>query len=184
MSERDLTATIETEIGQAVVRPIVLAELVFDGGTVRLWTGFGTLSWDSKTWTGTGYLGSISTIEETAALEARGIDLNLSGIPSEALSLVLGEVYQGRPARIWVGFLSEAGAVLADPLGPFAYLMDNVDIQEGAETSTIVLHAENRLRILDRSSSRRSTHEDQQIDYPGDLGYEYVASLQDKELKW
>lgn len=184
MSERDLTATIETEIGQSLVRPIALVELVFDGGTVRLWTGFGTLTWDSKTWSGTGHLGSISVIEETSALEAKGIDMQLAGMPAETISLVLGEVYQGRPARIWVGFLSEAGAVLSDPLGPFAYLMDNVDIQEGAESATVVLHAENRLRILDRSSNRRSTHEDQQIDYPGDLGYEYVASLQDKELKW
>lgn len=184
MSERNLTATIETEIGQVEVSPAILVEMSFDGGTVRLWSGVGTLSWDSKTWTGTGYMGGISVIEETAALEARGIDLRLSGIPPETLALALGETYQGRPARVWIAFMDTDGAVLDDPLGPFGYLMDTMDIQDGTDTATVTMHAENRLRILDAASNRRSTDEDQKIDYPSDLGYEYVASLQDKELRW
>ena len=42
----------------------------------------------------------------------------------------------------------------------------------------------NVLIDLNRSRVRRYTNEDQQIDYPTDVGFEYVQSLQDFEIKW
>ena len=100
------------------------------------------------------------------------------------LGLVLTEKMQGRPANIWLGFLDSSGNVLSDPVGPFGYFMDYSEIHEATDTATIVLHTENKLRILDAASNRKSTQEDQHIDYPADLGYEYVPSLQDKQLTW
>jgi len=184
MSARDITAAVQTQMASSVVRPIIICELTFGSGTVRLWSGFGDLSWDSKTWTGSGDLGKISVVSETNSMEAQGITLQLDGIPTATIALVFGEDYQGRPAKLWLGFLDAAGAVVADPIGPYTYLMDVMSIQEGADTSTVIVKAENRLRILDRASNRRITDEDQRIDYPGDRAYEYVNGLQDKEIRF
>jgi hypothetical protein len=38
--------------------------------------------------------------------------------------------------------------------------------------------------IDSRTRGRRYTHEDQQIEHAGDLGFEYVAGLADKEITW
>jgi hypothetical protein len=37
---------------------------------------------------------------------------------------------------------------------------------------------------LQRPRERRYTHEDQQIDHPGDMGFEYVSQLQELNLAW
>ena len=57
-------------------------------------------------------------------------------------------------------------------------------IDEGPETATIALNLENRLIVLDRAKERRYTHEDQQLSFAGDLGFEFVPDLQDKEIIW
>jgi hypothetical protein len=184
MSLRTLTAGIISEINADTVRPVMLVELDFSSGYVRCWTGYGPLTWDSKTWTGTGTLGKVSDIGETASFQANGVGLQLDGIPSAMLSIALGEHYQSRPARVWLAFLTEAGAVIADPFLIFSGVMDTMQIAEGGEVASITLQTESRAIDLKRSKERRFTHDDQQIDYPGDLGFEYVAALQDKQVIW
>lgn len=181
---RDLTASVVSEVDKDAVEPIVFAELNFSSGYVRVWNGVGDLSWDSKTWTGVGWLGQISSVSETTRIEAQGATLTLSGIPSELIATALGEYYQGRSCNIWLGFVDSDGAVIADPIGPFGYIMDTMQIDEGGETAEITIQVENKLRRLEQASNRRWTHEDQQIDYPGDIGFEFVASLQNKEITW
>ena len=46
------------------------------------------------------------------------------------------------------------------------------------------LVGESRLIDLNRARNFRSTHEDQQQIFHGDLGFEYVAAIQDKEVSW
>lgn len=181
---RDMTAGVVTEIAKGEVQPVIFAELEFDSGTTRYWTGYGSLSWDSKTWLGTGDLGTISEISETRSVRAEGITLEISGIPSANIALALTENYQGRPVSIWHGFVDDAVAVLADPVLTFKGLMDGMSIRDEGETSTIQVSAENRLAELKRSRERRSTDQDQRIDYPNDRAYEFVAGLQDKDIRW
>ena len=58
-----------------------------------------------------------------------------------------------------------------------------MDIDVGA-TATITVNAESRLADWDRPRVRRYNHEDQQIDYPGDMGFEFVPQMATKELRW
>ena len=51
-------------------------------------------------------------------------------------------------------------------------------------TATITLNCESRLIQLERPKNRRYTHEDQQERLTGDLGFEFVTDLQDKEIIW
>ena len=62
--------------------------------------------------------------------------------------------------------------------------MDQMTIAEGPETSTIALSVESRLIDLERIRTRRYTSEDQKRRFPGDLGLDFVNSIQDKELFW
>lgn len=183
MTDRDITSAVKSEIVKTVVRPILIAELDFVSGYFRAWTGIGDLPWDSKTWAGLGSQMGVSDVKETQNVVASGLSFQLTA-PSALLSIVLGEQYQGRPANLWLGFLDDSGNVIDDPIGPFGYRMDTMEIDEGAETSTIAVQTESRLRDLDRARERRYTHEDQQIDFPGDRGFEYIAGLQDKAIVW
>ncbi len=71
-----------------------------------------------------------------------------------------------------------------DPVGPFQYIMDTFLIDDTPGQGAITLSAESYLASLERARLRRYTHEDQQIEFPGDMGLEYVAAIQNAEIKW
>jgi hypothetical protein len=55
---------------------------------------------------------------------------------------------------------------------------------DGAERCEIQITYESRLIDLNRAREWRYTHESQQQISPGDLGFEYVAGLQEREIRW
>ncbi len=183
MTER-LPQALADQTAAAVARPVLLALFDFGGGAVRVWSGVGTLSWDSQAWTGVGTLGEVSAVEETVEVRATGAAFRLSGVPPDLLTEVIGTPIQGRTARLWLGFMTEGWMLIADPVAIFAGRMDTVEILDGAETAVITLRAENRLRDLERPRIRRYTTEDQVAEYAGDLGFQYVPDLQEAEIAW
>jgi hypothetical protein len=203
---RDLSTNTIDNISQDVVYPFFATELRFDGDNVlRLWTGQGTLVLEDGTnWIGTGNLLDISAIEETSELAVKGATLTLSGVPSEVLSLALSEPYQGRVCNIYFGTLSQ-GSLLQESSSYillqdgsrinletgekgfneiFSGYMDQMNIEESGETSTIQLLVENKLVDLERARVARFTSGYQKSIYAGDLGLDFVEDLQDKQIPW
>lgn len=181
---RDLTAGVETETTALQVKPVLLMKGEFDGGDVNLWTGYGEKTWNGDIYTGAGHLLGVSGVEEALGVEARGMQFTLTGIDSALLSAALTENYQGRPVTVWMGFLNSSDAIITDPFIIFRGRMDVIQIDENGQSATIGLRAENRLIDLKRVKVRRYTPEDQKAEYSGDLGCDYVASLQETELAW
>ena len=204
---RSLDPTTLANINKNVVHPFNAIELNFDGDNViRLWTGVGTLTLgDGTEWAGAGTLLSISDIEETAEMAVKGATISLSGIPSEVISLALSEPYQGRVCNIYFGTFSEEGSLLKEDsdfillqdgsqilvdIGSkgfneiFSGYMDQMNIEEGAETATIEVTVENKLVDLERARVARFTSGYQKSIYPNDLGLDFVEDLQDKQTPW
>ena len=203
---RDLSNDTIISINENVVYPFFATELRFDGDNVlRMWTGQGTLVLEDGTqWVGLGQMLNISTIEETSELAVKGATLTLSGVPSEVLSLALSEPYQGRVCNIYFGtfiqgsILQESASYillqdgsrinLEDQSTNFSELfsgyMDQMNIEESGETSTIELLVENKLVDLERARVARFTSGYQKSIYAGDLGLDFVEDLQDKQIPW
>jgi hypothetical protein len=202
---RDVTQTTLDLLDDSVIYPFFAIELLFDGAEVlRLWTGQGTLVYQGLSWYGTGNLLAIDAIEETSEIAAKGATVTLSGVPSEVLSLALSEPYQGRQAKIYFGTFSrgvilqeDAAYILFEDGGKilledrktelteiFAGYMDQMNIEEGAEASTITLTIENKLIDLEKPRTSRFTSSWQKYLFPNDLGLDFVEDLQDKEIFW
>jgi hypothetical protein len=182
---RDLGTTISSLVQTSALEPVIFTELAWPSGTVRMWTGIGPFVWGGNTFTGAGNLAGCSPIQESSDGRANGITLTLSGIPSDLISAMFEHV-QGRSAKVWLGFLNSAGALAQDPpYQIFKGKMDVPSIEETGETATISISIENQMIILQQASARRWTHEDQQERFPGDLGFEYVAAInQDRPINW
>ena len=180
---RDLTAGVITQLQAASVEVGVLFEGEFASGWVRLWSGVGTLSWDSKSWSGVGTLLGISGIDETNEIRASGLTVSLSGVPSDLLSAALGDARSGKTGRVYLAFFS-GGSIVADPILQFEGRLDVPAIEDGPDTAAISISYESELIDLERARERRYTPEDQAIDFPGDLGFDYVAALQDAQITW
>tara|TARA_R110000772_G_scaffold200250_1_gene310781 strand:+ start:116 stop:751 length:636 start_codon:yes stop_codon:yes gene_type:complete len=203
---RDLSNDTIISINEDVVYPFFATELKFDGNNVlRMWTGQGTLVLaDGTQWVGLGNLLNISAIEETSEIAVKGATLTLSGVPSEVLSLALSEPYQGRVCNIYFGtflqgsILQESASYILLQDGSkinleeesanfselFSGYMDQMNIEETSDTSTIQLLVENKLVDLERARVARFTSGYQKSIYAGDLGFDFVEDLQDKQISW
>lgn len=178
---RDLTTQTLVDISSDVVYPFFAVELLFDGDEIlRMWTGQGTLILpDGTEWVGLGTLLSISTIEETVEMAVKGATISLTGVPTEVLSLALSEPYQGRVCNIYFGT-----GQTTDLNEVFSGYMDQMNISEGPDTSSIELLVENKLIDLERARVARFTSGYQKSVYPNDLGLDFVEDLQDKQIPW
>lgn len=180
---RDLTTDMIDEFAGGSVNPTFMAEAFFDSGPLRVWTGLGTLDWDGNTYFGAGSLIGISNISESQEIQANGIVVSLSGIPSSIISLALAERSRGRPFRLYLA--SATGNDLIDsPYRIFSGMMDNIEITANGETCSVRLSVESILIIGQRSKIRRYTNEDQRKFYPTDEGFKFINALQDKEVVW
>lgn len=218
MATRDLSSGVVDAIDDDVIYPFTAVELQFDdddgtrpdeGGytgenTIRLWTGVGTLTYGGQSWAGAGELISISSVEETSEIAAKGATVSLSGIPSEVISLALSTTYQNRIGKIYFGLFKysylnkESGDYILLEDNSRIYLetqetsltevftgfMDRMTIEENPESSTIVVALENKLTTLERPRIARYTHQYQKSIDSSDKGLEYVESIQLKEFVW
>ena len=62
--------------------------------------------------------------------------------------------------------------------------MDQLVIEEGAETSDIRVSVESRLIDLERPRTRRYTSQNQGIRFANDKAFDFVESLQNQRLAW
>ena len=180
---RNLTTAVQNQLAASELEPFFAIKLAFDSGDVRVWTGYNDITIASETYIGGGQLLSISPIQETVEIAARGVNMSLNGINSSLVSVALTESYQGRSAKVYLGVIS-SGAVVSDPYLVFDGRMDVMTIEDAGETANISLSAESRLIDLERARVRRYTDNDQQNQFAGDTGLRFVADLQDKEIAW
>lgn len=181
---RGMTPEMEAALIARDVRPALFFEGTFASGTIRLWTGIGDMVWNAQTWTGAGALIGFSGVEEGGDIVARGVTVSLSGVPTAMVSAAIADAQQGLPGRAWVALHAADGTIVADPLQIFTGRLDVPTITDGADTCTVTISYESRLIDLNRPRELRYTHEVQQQLYPGDMGFEYVTSIQDRELQW
>jgi hypothetical protein len=192
MAERELSAAMLAAMTAGKVLPVLFIELeYYSGGAayLRLFTGIGTLSWDSKDWTGGGDLLEISPIKESTSLSAIGFRVKISGLPADKVQIALASMRKNRSGKIWVGFFdASTGDLVADPFLAQRGRFDMAPISRDGATMTIEAQYEDRLVLLEKpggpNGERRYTPEDQALRLAGDRGFDMVAQLQEMPAKW
>tara|TARA_R110001606_G_scaffold382066_1_gene543629 strand:+ start:872 stop:1501 length:630 start_codon:yes stop_codon:yes gene_type:complete len=205
---RDIPFELQASISDDVVHPFFAIELFFDTETLRFWSGIGELVYNDDTYVGSGDMIAVTSINETSEISAQGARITLSALPSEMLSLVLSEPYQGRKCYIYFGLLINGEQRMLQQSGDFVLQQDNghiivgeadlndtvtqifsgyidqMNIDEGPQNSQITVAVENRLIDLQRSRIKRYTNQSQMSRFPDDKGFEFVESMQDKKFAW
>ena len=180
---RSLSNDMTTQVSASQLSPIILASLAFQT-PLNLWSGYGTITYSGTGYLGIGTLGTISPVEETTDLAARGISMQLSGVPTALIAVALTENYQGKACSIMFGALDSSGALVSTPITIFSGRMDVMSINDDGQNATIGMTAENKLVDFRRPREVRYTDEEQKNLYSGDKGLEFVNSIQEKEIYW
>jgi hypothetical protein len=176
---RTVPAALLTALGQPEVEPFYAVEILFDGGPLRLWTGYGERTIDGNTYTGGGNLINIEGIGEVADLSAKSITISLSGAPAALVSLALQEPYQRRKCRVLFGVIN-----VSEFVEVFTGQLNTMQIEDSGEDSRISVLVDSKLVELERSTNRRYTSESQKSRYAGDTFFDYVSAIQDAEIVW
>lgn len=180
---RDIDSTLATVLSGKMADIALFAQMDFASGTLYMWTGIGNITWDSKTFIGGGNLIGVSTFQETQELQAKGLELTLSGIPQDQIALALTENVRRKPFKMWLASVLD-GVVVGTPYRIFTGMMDYLSMKDSGQDATLVLKVESSLIIGQRNKVRRYTSEDQNKYYPNDTGLNRMPSLQDKEVTW
>jgi hypothetical protein len=180
---RFVSTTNQTEATKAAIVGFVAVDLDFTSGHVRAHDGIGSLIWGGNTYLGVGNFGSIEVVEEAIEVVAKAVKLSLSGVETSLLTTATTEVYQGRSATIYLGFLDrDTNALLATPETLWEGRMDTMTVQLGPQTGSLSVNCEPRLRREPRIA--RYTNEDQQLAYPGDRFFDLIGKIPGFQGTW
>ena len=170
------------------VRPITFVQLFFSSGTINLHNSIGEYVWSvdgvSTTFSGTGDLGDISSVEEGVGISPHKITLSLSGIDATIANAALNEDYVMRPVEIYFGVLDADDVLIDTPTHIWSGFMDQMNVSVGGENSAIQLTAESELARFDRSRNLRYTDNGHQARKSGDLFFEFLDKIDGIKVLW
>lgn len=185
MANRGASTAMLTELGKSRNQPFHLADIVFDSAPVYVTDAWTNIVWGGHTYTALGHFLSFSDIEESSELRVANLTAQLSGVDQSLVSAVLTQLYIDRPLRIYKGFLDDNMAVVASPILIFEGRMDAPVIEENPDdgSCTVSIAATNAWVDFERRSGRHTNHEEQQLFFPGDKGFEFVSAVA-SEITW
>ncbi len=177
-----------------VVRPRILVDADLGNIPVKVWTGNKNLYYDHNGYGSpslfyaAGSALSFDNIEENNDLGATGFTLSLAlsqaGTSSDILQKVIDTTYRNRPIVIYLAFVDENEDIIPNLVILFDGYTDSMSVRDDGDTATITLQAESNLLLLRKARKLSYTHEDQLVAFPGDMGLEFVASIQEKVSVW
>lgn len=181
---RSLSAALQTALVQPVVYTIGMVRLDFDSGVVAWHSGFGNIVYNGATYSGVGTLGNITPVKEEPGAKAAGVNITISGIRPEVVSLLLSEPYLGREATVHYALTDadynfDSNKVVQIFFGK----IDDVSCQMG-RTASFTIAVRSRLADWERMRKILYNDADQQKLHPGDKGMEYVPQMQQRKLIW
>lgn len=181
---RNIDSSLAAALAGGTVRPFFMATLQFKESIQKVWSGVGNLVVDGQTFSGVGSFASVGTISEGTDTQAYGTTVKLSGIDPVLLGESMNDIQPGLQALLWLGLMTEAGAVIGTPYQIFSGVVDKPSIHIAQDTVEITLNLESKMIDFARPSSRRYTSSDQRARYPHDSGFDWVEKLNDVALRW
>lgn len=163
---------------------ILFADLDFVSGHVMLTSWDQNFSWGGNTYLSIGKFANLSEYPETADLTSASLTFTLSGVDSSLMSTVLTEKYHNRNAKLYIGWLNSANALIDTPYLLWEGFMDSMQIQSDANVASISLVCESRLLLLGKVAGWMYTDVHQKQFKTGDNFFNLVASLANKTISW
>ena len=193
MATRNLDASVIQRLSEDHQLGVFFSlKAIFDSDTIRLWSGVDNISLPTgsgganETYLGSGNLVSITKLEESRDLKSDGINVALSYVTPELLSIATTESYQNRKIELRMGFTEgKSNTALTGTFIIFRGRMTNMAINDDPIDPTIEVQCENRLIDLQRPSNFRYTSESQKFLHgSSDTFFRFVKQIQDKEILW
>jgi hypothetical protein len=174
---RTITGATLAQFQAATMTPVILAAISFTTQTLRLAIAPADIVFGGQTYLANGWLRPPTQISDSRGSRSSGVQIELSGIPSAIVSLILTGLNASQTLNLWIGAWA-SGAMVVDPYLAFKGTVDVPEISDDPANCRAVISYEDDLVLLERTNEIRLTHEAQQSRFSGDLGFQYVEQLE------
>jgi hypothetical protein len=182
---RNITSNYLLALQEGYLFPCILIEIYFASGPVRVTTAWQDKILNGVLYTAVGSAIEVSTIEDGSSVQARGVSVTLSGLNLGQLAATLSEFQVGRSATIYLGLFGGEGlSLVVDTVVAWQGRTDQPTINIDRNTASISINLESALMDMNVPVPYRYTHVDQQRFFPGDLGFQWVNSIQSILVYW
>lgn len=165
----------------------LLVEIAYSPTPLRVWTGYGSIAWDSKTWAGIGDFGSMSAVTEKVGARADMMKLTLNGVPSDKIATAFAEGNKKREVNIYIATFSVSAGVWSVIDAPDIIAWGETDVHEIVENDpycSIEVNVETPLARLAIINCLRYTLADHQRLFPEDLLFDAAEKVAEQVLYW
>lgn len=175
---RSLAAGAIAAIGAPQVAAVLLVEMAFSP-VLYLASSAASIVWNGNTYLGAGPLGAVEAVRDSSG-DAAALQFSLSGVPQDAVALVLGQSARNRSCDVRLAILSAATHAIEDVSLVGTFLLDQLTISGGLISVT----AHSKARVFQRPKAIRYTAGDQQLVSAGDRSLEFLVSQANHQDIW
>jgi len=183
LTRSGISAGMLTALTASVVRPIYFVKLETPSLELNFNSSGRNITFASENYVANGNLQFIPTINETQELAATTCEIVMDGANSIQVATGLS-LRQSDAAYVWLGLADSSLALISDPILLFKGYFDNCILTDEVPTPTIVLTYESELLKMNRPGTFKYMNSHQQGLFPGDLGFQYVSSMEDWRGFW
>jgi hypothetical protein len=183
---RSLTTAIKNELATNDIRPIHLITIGFATPVNITDCSFpltSSVSGSSVTYSASDHLLGISDFSEQTDVSKSSITLTLSGAEQSFISVVLNENVINDTVTIFRGLLDDDNTIFADPFLLYKGSIENFEIQEQPQSSTLSLSIVSHWADFNKKNGRKTNNASQQRFFSTDVGMDF-SSQTVQDIKW
>ena len=178
----ETTPALDAALNQNYVRFFLAGKAELPGHTARLLEASGSVTWSEGTFTGEdsllGTINAIDTINDGIGDQAPQITIKFNPKDDADAIEICSPDMQGSRMRIWLGALTTAGAVVADPYLIFDGELDQPTLSIDIGTRELkydCVSSFEKLFMLDEGNRLNQSHH-QEV-WPGEEGLNHVTGV-------
>ena len=182
---RGLTTAVKNELATQNIQPVVLVSIGFPTPiyiTNHSHALTSSVSGSSQTYSASGHLLKIGTVNETTSPTKNSLRVVLSGVDQTFVSVVLSTNVIGDIVEMYRGFLDTSNSLIADPFLLYYGTIDGVSVTDNGSTATVGLTVTSHWGAFEKVGGRTTSDNSQRRFFSSDKGMEFSAiSVQDIE---
>lgn len=171
----------------------ILCQMDFATNPQRWWLGYGSLTAGGVEYQGTGDVIKVSAMSLTYGMSAGMIRFSIPNASPQMVARCDNQEFEvnGRRVQVLYQLFSmlerdgqHRGALIGDPISMFTGRMKDMTSTSTADSRSIELECYGRMSSQGKPPFGRWNATDQKARYPGDRGFDLLATLKDKAVTW
>ncbi|QBQ72939.1 hypothetical protein QJV43_gp23 [Serratia phage Serbin] len=181
-----ISAPLSMTVAEAMSLPNVIValavEIAFDSGITRVHTGVGQIMIGGQVFDGVGSIGNVSSVTEENSTSPTSVQLTLTGLNNELLSITLNEKVVGKEVICYIAVFDTTYTEIASNVIYRGKITQTAVVagDEGALTYTV----SNIFQEWSKGKPWRYTDESQKQLNQGDRIFRYVGQMSERSIYW